>query len=250
MLPRTITTVFLDDGGVLNDNERRGEEWPRLVGEFFAPRLGGEPAAWGEANEAVFGRQWQRFLAWRDERIAAEEYGDFFGSSEERARWVREMCEHTGVAPPEGAALVALAREADAYIIPRVRSAFPGAAGAVRELHRRGYALAMASGTTAAQLDVHLRVLGVRECFAGRLYGPDLVRVLKGDPRFHAQVLADAGVEPGEALVVDDTAEEIERAAGAGAFTVHVCRDGTAQSKAAHGVIADLSELPSLLGGR
>jgi hypothetical protein len=41
-----IRVVFLDDGGVLNDNERRAPEWRRLLGEFFAPRLGGTPEAW------------------------------------------------------------------------------------------------------------------------------------------------------------------------------------------------------------
>jgi len=43
-----VRVVFLDDGGVLNDNDRRAVEWRRLLGEFFAPRLGGTPEAWGE----------------------------------------------------------------------------------------------------------------------------------------------------------------------------------------------------------
>lgn len=42
--------ILLDDGGVMNDNRLRGEQWQRLVGEFFAPQLGGESAAWAEAN--------------------------------------------------------------------------------------------------------------------------------------------------------------------------------------------------------
>ena len=29
--------IFLDDGGVLNDNNRRGVKWRRLIGEFLAP---------------------------------------------------------------------------------------------------------------------------------------------------------------------------------------------------------------------
>ena len=244
---RSISTIFLDDGGVMSDNERRAIEWRRLVGEFLSPRLGGEPAAWGEANQAMFERQWQRFLRWRDERVAAGEYGDFFGSGEERTRWLREMCEHVGVTPPAGDACLELALEADTYIIPRVRAAFPGAADAVRELRRRGYALGTASGTTSAQLELHVREIGIRDCFAERLYGPDLVGVLKGDPRFHAGVLADAGVVPSDALIVDDDAEEIGRAAAAGAHTVHICRGSTTPAKRADALIADLSELPSLL---
>ncbi len=43
---RDVTQLFIDDGGVLNDNERRGAEWRRLIGEYLSPRLGGEPPAW------------------------------------------------------------------------------------------------------------------------------------------------------------------------------------------------------------
>ena len=59
-----ITQIFLDDGGVLNDNDRRGAEWRRLIGEFLSPRLGGEPLAWGAANRIVFDAQWKRFESW------------------------------------------------------------------------------------------------------------------------------------------------------------------------------------------
>ena len=38
--------VFLDDGGVMNDNNERGLQWQRLVSEFFAPLLGGPADAW------------------------------------------------------------------------------------------------------------------------------------------------------------------------------------------------------------
>lgn len=49
-------TLLLDDGGVMNDNRLRGEQWPPLVGEFFAPRLGGTPAIWAEANRSTVAR--------------------------------------------------------------------------------------------------------------------------------------------------------------------------------------------------
>ncbi len=42
----TLLTIFLDDGGgVMNDNEVRGPQWQRLVGEYFSPTLGGAPEA-------------------------------------------------------------------------------------------------------------------------------------------------------------------------------------------------------------
>ena len=31
-------TVFLDDGGVMNNNELRGPQWQRLIGDAFSAR--------------------------------------------------------------------------------------------------------------------------------------------------------------------------------------------------------------------
>ena len=35
--------IFFDDGNVLNDNQIRRKQWQKLVGEYLAPRFGGEP---------------------------------------------------------------------------------------------------------------------------------------------------------------------------------------------------------------
>ena len=62
--PRVDLTVFLDDGGVLNDTERRIAEWSRLIADYLSPRLGGIREAWAESNRDVFDRQWRRFQVW------------------------------------------------------------------------------------------------------------------------------------------------------------------------------------------
>ena len=54
-------SIFLDDGGVMNDNALRGAQWQRLVGEFLAPRLGGDPEARAQANKVVAERMWRRY---------------------------------------------------------------------------------------------------------------------------------------------------------------------------------------------
>jgi len=38
--------IFLDDGGVITDKERRAAEFARLVGDCFVPLLGGTEEAW------------------------------------------------------------------------------------------------------------------------------------------------------------------------------------------------------------
>jgi len=241
-----ISAIFLDDGGVLNDNQRRSLEWERLVGEFLAPRLGGSPGAWGEANRVVFERQWRRFEEWQQQRLAADEWGDFFGSAVERERWLREMCEHVGIIAPPREACVALARETDEYVIPRVRAAFPGAVDAVRALSNLGYALRTASGTLSRDLERNLTSMGVRDLFAGPLYGPDLVRALKGGRPFYDRIFADAGVSPDEALVVDDAPDALQHAAQTGARTALV----TTRGRPVDGpwsTIDSLAELPALV---
>ena len=53
--------LFVDDGGVMNDNALRGSQWQRLLGKFFPPILGGTPEAWAEANRIVGPRLWEGY---------------------------------------------------------------------------------------------------------------------------------------------------------------------------------------------
>lgn len=239
-------TLFLDDGGVMSDNDRRTLEWRRLVGEFLAPRLGGSRSAWAEANRVVFEGSWQRYL--EAVELAGGGYLDYFAFWEpEHERWLREMCQHVGVAVPSGDACLRLAKETDAYVIPRIRAAFPGAVDAIRELRAQGYTLSTASGGSSLDLDGYLSGMGVRALFMSRLYGPDLVHTPKDGPQFYERIFADAGVEPAAALVVDDLPRAVQWAAQVGATAVLVSSDQHSATKA-RAVIRSLAELPSLMG--
>ncbi len=243
---RNVSVIFIDDGGVLNDNERRGAEWRRLIGEYLSPRLGGEPLAWGAANRIVFADQWKRFEAWDELHSLDEEYVDFFSSGDESLRWLCEMCEHVGVAAPVDSAKLAAATER--YVQSRIRSGYEDAAPGVSALFQAGYTLATASGEQSHELSLYLVALGIRDCFAGRLYGPALVRAHKASPVYYERILADSGVSPASALVVDDNAQAIAWAAQAGMQTVHMCRQGDAAPAADH-VAGSLLALVDLLNG-
>lgn len=195
-----INVVFIDDGGVLNDNHARAPQWRRLLGEYFVPRLGGTPDAWAAANTAAFERSWARFV----DRLA--EAGESGGVDrwvrEERARWLTDMCEQVGVATPDDAESSGIA--ASVWVSERVKSEIPGAVDAVRTIARRGVVLHTASGGLSWELDPYLRSMGIREHF-DRLYGPDLVDRYKNGPHYHAAILADSGTDPDHAAVVDDS---------------------------------------------
>jgi len=111
-------------------------------------------------------------------------------------------------------------------VMEHIDCAFPEAATAVRALRARGVTLHMASGGLSHELAPYLRRMGILELF-DRLYGPDLIGVHKTAPRYYERIAEDSGVDPGAAIVVDDSAEPLGWAAAAGFGTVHLDRQGT-----------------------
>lgn len=234
---RPVRVVFLDDGGVLNDNERRGPEWRRLLGEFFAPRLGGTAAAWGEANQAVFDALW---ADWQRVQARREEVGPDWWPSQ-NPRWLAGMCERVGVAVPTDVA--GTVRDSHRYVMERIDCAYPDAAPALRAMHARGIALHLASGGQSGELEPYMRRMGVWELI-GRPYGADLLGVNKTSRRYYERIVADSGVDPRDAIVVDSHAEPLEWAAATGFRAIHVDRLGTGSRFTR---IASLDQLPQLV---
>ena len=239
-----IRYLFLDDGGVINDNSLRAPQWRRLVGEFFAPRLGGTKEAWAEVNRAVFPGVWQRSVARLDAWDSST--GDVLHETYRyNVDWLRSMCEAMGIeAPVSDDDCAGLAREASGWILPQVRASFPGVEGAVREM-AQDFTLFTASGSLSYELAANLGGLGIDGLFQ-RLYGPDLVNTPKLDPTFHERIFADAGVDPASAVVVDDLPQALHGAQEAGALTVLVSLDHRPGSDV-DAVIGRLADLPALL---
>src|SRR6185503_12786551 len=116
-----LRVVFIDDGGVLNDNERRAVQWRRLLGEYLTPRLGGTPDAWARANVGVFERSWARYLAQLD--LAGDGPGVEAWIRADRRIWMIEMCAELGIpAPPDPEAC---AIETGSWVSERVRADIP-----------------------------------------------------------------------------------------------------------------------------
>lgn len=234
--------VFLDDGGVMNDNRQRGSQWQQLVGAFFTPVLGGTAAAWAEATASVAAALFDP-EAWRTRLAAAADYPSF-----ERAYWLDwlgAMCAAVGVpCPPEEQSLT-LSREAEAWITARDHAAFLGAVETVRWLHAHGYTLHTSSGESSAQLMNYLTAMGVRDCF-GRLYGPDLIDTFRAGPEYYERLLIDAGIVPADALVVDDSIDALRWARAVGARTVLVGPPAPLEGIASYR-ITSLADLPSII---
>jgi FMN phosphatase YigB (HAD superfamily) len=234
---RRVRVVFLDDGGVLNDNDRRAPEWRRLLGEFFPPLLGGTPVAWADANEVVFEGIWRD---WQRLRERGDELGPDWWPAQ-NPRWLVGMCAQVGVAAPDD--LDGTVKASHRYVMARIDCAYPDAAPAMRELHAKGLTLHLASGGQTYELEVYLRRMGVWELI-DRPYGADLLGVNKTGPRYYERIVEDSGVDPDAAIVVDSHAGPLEWADAVGFRTVHLDRLGEGSR---FGRITTLDQLLPLL---
>ncbi|MGD9890556.1 MAG: HAD family hydrolase [Dehalococcoidia bacterium] len=241
----TPRALFIDDGGVMNDNEIRGPQWQRLVGEFFVPLFGGDPDAWGEANREVATALFDDYRRTMSGRVDAG-FNEWLHGY--RIAWTREMCERVGVPVPEVEECAILARRATGFVTRRVRAALPGVVEAIRTLHSRGDRMFTASGEVSDELDGYLTGMGVRDCFVG-LYGPDVIDTPKEGTAYYEGIFAHAGVRPVDAVVVDDNALALSWAAAAGAQTVLVSRNGDTATPERL-VIGGLRELPEAVPSR
>jgi len=212
--------LFLDDGGVLNDNSLRGPEWLRLIGEFMPARMGGTVEQWASANRVVFPKAWSdltKGLAdFPNHRVFQRTYA---------SNWIRGMCAYIGITPPPDDEAVTLYAELSSYIAERATCAIAGAADAVVSLHRAGYTLHMASGTPSWELRGIVAKMGIAEAFLG-LYGPDVVDHVKYGLEFYEKVFAHACVEPSRALVIESDPECCRWASEAGANAVWIDPEG------------------------
>jgi HAD superfamily hydrolase (TIGR01509 family) len=206
--------IFLDDGGVITDKQRRAAQFGRLVGDYFVPLLGKTEEAWTRAHHAVVDQ-----LADPQSMsvLTAADFVDFYRAYQ--LRWLGGMCELLDLpAPPEEECLD-LASRALGWITCHIQAALPGAVETIQLLYRQGYVLHTASGSCSLELAGYFEGLGVRRCF-GHLYGADLINTFKEGSEYYARLFADAGVQPVEALVVDDSADATRWAAQFGARTV------------------------------
>ena len=182
-------TIFLDDGGVMNDNALRAVQYRRLVGEFFAPRLGGDQESWARANWAIIvDEPWLMVLRRfeKQPQLGFQKlYEDYLWE------WLRSMCDRVGVVFPDRAEAVSMATEANAYITRRVHAAFPGAIEAIRELQSSGHALHTASGSHSQDIKGYLEAMELTALF-GRPYGPDLVDMPKMGVAYYERIFADS----------------------------------------------------------
>lgn len=241
----TDIAIFLDDGGVMSDNSVRGEQWPPLVGEYLAPRLGDTPERWAEANRYASASLFApEALAQRNSLY--ESFAEF--DRRYQIEWLTLMLGFLGLPMLPDEEAFYLARDTTSYIAPKIKADFPEVARCVRTLHESGFDLYTASGEASYEIHDYMESIEIADCFH-MLYGPDLVDTPKSSPSYYARIFAHADVEPSSAVVVDDRAESLQWAQAAGAQGVLVCRDAQEHHPSVDGfpVIRSLAELEEVI---
>jgi HAD superfamily hydrolase (TIGR01509 family) len=199
---RPLQVLFVDKGGVLIDNSDLSPQWRRLIGEFLAPRLGGSAEAWGAANIPAFEQQLERWRVAMAGRGPADIRGFF---AKDACLWFLDMCDAMDVARPPHEEAVRLAADTVSYVKAHLELRPPqGGLRALRALRDRGLVLHVASADAHDELVTFLEQIGARDLF-DRVYGSDLVNTWKFGPDYYRAVLADSGVNPKLAAVVDDS---------------------------------------------
>ena len=212
-------SIFLDDGGVLNDNSKREEPWQQLVAEFFVPRFGGKPDQWEEANKVAIG-QWIEVSESLNPDLTTLEVMD-----ELDKKWLVTMFEIVGIPSPSDEEILPLVRESVSWITPKVHAAFPGIIEVVKSLWKEKFPLYTASAGPSWTIEGYIKGMGLDHCFI-KYYGPDLIQTLKRNPKYYEKVFKDSQVQPENAIVVDDMPARLFLAQESGAQVIQSCSSG------------------------
>ncbi|MHA1932699.1 MAG: HAD family hydrolase [Promethearchaeota archaeon] len=235
--------LFLDDGGVMNNNESRTPQWRKLVAQYFSTRYGGSIKNWKEANKKAFANLWERYLRTMkyDPMIGYKRYWN-----DEQIKWLTEMFKFVSINPPPYNQRAKIAKEASEWITFRVRSAYPGAVDTIKFLKSRRIKICTSSGEVSWELRGYLGGMGVLDCFH-KFYGPDIINRMKASSSFYQKILDDMQLHPSKAIVVDDSSSFLAMASQLGITTIHVDNFEKCSEESCNYHISSLSDIKRII---
>lgn len=227
-------TLFIDDAGVLNNNQLRGSQWNTHIGRFMADRLGGLARDWERANAIVA----SQVVSQKFRESIRSESGlpvltfDVFEPAYAEA-WIYGMCNIVSIQAPAKNELIRLHREAHIYANSQVKAKIVGAGEAVRKLSNDGFTVHLASNGASYENEMILQGMGIRK-YVGTAYGTDIVNVMKEGTDYYKAIFSHAGVHPADAVVIDDKCQMLSYAAKLGTMTICVGTDDCGEYKPDH----------------
>jgi FMN phosphatase YigB (HAD superfamily) len=235
--------IFFDDGDTLNDNRIRGQQWQELIGEYFSPRYGGTPESWGAANLELtkdFGGEGVPKLLYNNKDKTFIEFIEWFIE-----KWINEMFDFVGIKRPEKELYRKIYYGASEYVASQVKAAFPGVSKIIKDLYHKGYNLYLASGTESLELNFYYKAMGIKHYFK-KLYGPDLINILKVNEAYYNGIFKDLDILPKQAIFIDDKPYYLNVAENAGAYVVQACLTGKYEPQYEY-IITDMKKTPKVI---
>ena len=187
---------------------------------------------WQQAEEELFRRHGDRFS--QADKLAV--MGTSF------AMTARYFAERLGQRPERGPELVDELQQVMHVLLQEQVSSRPGALELVTRLRGEGVRLALASNSSRFLVDTALATAGVTDAFEVIVTSDD-VEHAKPAPDIYLLACARLGVEPAEALALEDSAPGIEAAKAAGMACIAVPQFAETDVSAADRVIDTLEEL-------
>src|SRR5689334_23338165 len=206
--------VFLDFDDTLSDPFKFHTQYVREIGAILAPQFGGDPDRWAKAAIDMLEELEKEYQA----RFEGNPLNGYCGWLETvRERSARQMFERLGLPVPADATRIA--RETQFNALLQCNAAFPGAAEAMAGLFESGCRIQIASGQESEYLMAALMGAGL-ESYTESKFGPDLVDCAKEGPEYYQRIFDATGVNPAEAVVVDDSPPAIGWAMSTGARVI------------------------------
>lgn len=231
--------IFFDDGGVLNDNSKRSENWKRLIAEFCIPKYGGTEKLWFEANQIALENEIGIFNSMLSENphISPEAVYGVIDPA-----WIDVMFTHVGVELPED--FERFNQEIREYVVHKAHAPYSGIIDAVNTLADNFTNIHTASNEDSDLLDRYLKGMQIRHHF-GKLFGPDIIGHFKTDHHYYELILNHLSIKPDKAIFIDDRADLMPIISRIGATPIQSLMSGSAKNS--DFVYNEPSELVSLI---
>lgn len=234
--------IFFDDGGVLNSDQLRGEQWKPLIADFMVEKFGGSHSHWMQANFKAITKITEQLIETTNSNSGYLSFTD--GYAMECKLWVETMFDGSGLELPPKSKYLDIMQEADSYVIPKIKSSYPNVIETIKLLHNEGYTLNTASGASERWLKLFLGPMGILNCFK-TVYGTDIINTRKGSKHYYNKIFEREKLHPKQTIIIENSVKMLNRAKSLGANVIQSCLDG--QIPEMEYFITDAREIPNLI---